>query len=286
MYESASVCAEWKTRLQQYRSGLPIDLNEIQRFINKAEEIDQGLEKWTETLPIEFYYEKYPTTLTSCSSWLNPLLTAKGAPEVGHRYSSFGIAARWTIWRTTRLILSGNMLEMCRTMCDAPPLGFDAGVPINMHRRRKLISRMLVLGGEICEAAISHFTSSIPAHPEPETSLDVAGMRGFSLLWPLFITGMFYKWSSLQELDVNHRGDWIRRVLLFIQEELSIKKVEAFLNTIEKGFPFRARDRLLRPPTPEPMHTFQDSALNLPASPYPEVAYFQHTFVENNVVTF
>lgn len=286
MHDTASVCAEWKAKLRQYRSGLPIDLNEIQIFINRAEEIDQGLENWTETLPIEFYYEKYPSTLTSHSSWLNPLLTAKGAPELGHRYATFGIAARWTIWRTTRLILNANTLEMCRKMCDAPPLGADVGVPINMHRRRRLISKMLVLGGEICEAAISQFTASIPAHPEPETSLDVPGVRGFSLLWPLFIAGMFYKWPSLQKLDVNHRGDWIRKALLFIQEELSIKKAEAFLTAIEKGIPILGRDRLIRPPTPEPMHIFQDSARSLPTSPYPEMAYFQHTFVQKDIFSF
>lgn len=285
MYETAYVCADWKHKLRAYRKGLPIDINEVQSFITRAEKIDAGLEKWSESAPVELHYEKYPTTLTSCSNWLNPLMTAEGAPEVGHRYSSFAIAARWTFWRTTRLILNGNALEMCRTMTEAPPLGFDAGVPINMHRRRQLISRMLVLASEICEAAISHFTTSIPAHPDAETSIDVPGMRGFALLWPLFIAGMFYKWSRIQELDVNHRGNWIRRALQFIQEELSIKKAEAFLYTIDKGWPFHARDKLQRPPTPAPFMVFQGSEKDLQDSLYPNLECIRHDFSGDVMVT-
>ena len=288
MYNAACICADWKAVLKEFRSGRLVDIDEIQSFISRSEDLDSALEKWSENLSEEFDYEKFPITLTSSSGWLNPLLIAPGAPEVGHRYKNFGVVARWTFFRTTRLILNGNMLEMCRALSDAPPLGLDVGMPINIHRRRKIASRMLDLANNICEAAISHFTIAIPAHLDADTSIDVPGMRGYSLLWPLFVAGMFYKWTSLHALDVNNRKEWIKTALLFIQNQLSIQKAGAFLRTLELGYvsgsSAKTRGYL---PEAEARSAEQKRYIipDLPVSPYPEIEFFEHTFTSTPILS-
>jgi len=287
MYDAACICADWKATLKDFRSGLPVDINDIQSYISKSEDIDIRFEKWTETLPEEFNYDKFPLTLTSFWSWLNPLLRAPGAPEVGHKYSNFGVVARWTGWRTTRLILNGNMLEMCRTISDPPPHGLDVGMPINIHRRTKIVSRMLSIANSICEAAISHFTIAIPAHPEADTSIDVPGMRGYSILWPLFIAGKFYKWANLHQLGVNDRREWVKAALLFIQDQLSIQKAGAFNRALESGHV--QESRIKEQGSPPEVEARSEGALHriipdLPASPYPESEFFEHIFTSNPVL--
>jgi len=286
MYDAACLCADWKATLKDFRSGQSVDINEIQSYIAKGEDIDTRFERWMETLTEEFNYEKFPLTLTPHWSWLNSLLTAPGAPKVGHRYSNLSVAARWTGWRTTRLILNGNMLEMCRTMSDAPPHGLDMEMSINIHRRTKIVSRMLSLANSICEAAVSLFTIAIPAHPEADTSIDIPAMRGYSILWPLFIAGKFYKWASLHQLSVNHRREWVKATLLFIQDQLSIQKAGAFNRALE-GWHVQNNHTKEHGYPPEVKVPDEEAILNiipdLPASPYPESEFFELRFTSNPI---
>lgn len=231
MYDVAVYCATWKTKSMEFLTLRTYDPTFVENLIAEGQKLDQRLQEYADSLPEPLGYTKVLTSTVHQVHWLLPLLKGPGAPEYLHRYKDFSIAAGWNSYRTTRLILNGNLIEMCKSMKDV--MGADTNLLY-----RKAEHRIIVCTDEICEGTIACFVDRQNSHQPPiDSTLELPGMRGYAILWPLFMAGMYITWAGDQALDVNNRSPWIREALRFIQKELGINKAAAFLETIERGLP-------------------------------------------------
>jgi hypothetical protein len=223
MYETASLCGLWKKKLREFKRDNSFDEALIQDFINRTVALDVCFDHSIEDIPPESKYTEEPISSLQHLRWLRLLLATPGCPKFSHRYSSYGEAVRWNFFRTTRLVLNGNLLEMlCQMPASTPSL-------FNLHETTS--TRIQTIADEICSCILAHL--AFPLNNEGDSTLDIPGLRGYSLLWPMFMVGMHIKWGGGQKLDVNGTAGWVQVALKYVHDELSILKAHAFLDTIK-----------------------------------------------------
>jgi hypothetical protein len=232
MHKTATVCGEWSLSQKEHADDLEQLLSDSSSFMEKAQGLDMELENFMESRSSEWTVTTVSVADVDMPSWLSALYQAPGAPTSILSTRSFNIAHRCNYWRATRLVL-------CCTMLSAIDLQLSVAIPTAAQTddlttiQTLLELRILGLIDNICDAFFFIFTLELNGKPKANTIDEVCGLRGFTLLWPLYRAGMCFKRSSLKAMDIYGRGGWIRTAMKFLADELCIAKAQAFLNNMD-----------------------------------------------------
>ncbi|KAF1940950.1 hypothetical protein EJ02DRAFT_213662 [Clathrospora elynae] len=183
----------------------------LQEILQTALELDGDFQTWETTVTPAWQYSMVPNTSEARSGydmkWQRLMLECRGAPEEIHSYTSLKRCWIWGFYRTSRIFLLRDMLEILNWMFrfpePAPPL-----VPVGSSRATTHASNtqgqsvpsglsdmtlrmhhsfatahLVDIIEKNCSALISSF--HVPIHLKSFD--DVVGMRGYICIWPLGI---------------------------------------------------------------------------------------------------
>jgi hypothetical protein len=180
----------------------------LQELLQTALELEGDFLAWESTVTPAWNYNVMPNTPEHRSTydvkWQNLFLGCRGAPPEIHSYPSMKRCWIWGFYRTSRIFLLRDMLEMLNWMFRFPEPGppfvstgssrnhavtEGQSLPtalsnMNLRMRHAVATAHLVdIIEKNCSALISSFT--VPIHLKSYE--DVVGMRGMICLWPLGI---------------------------------------------------------------------------------------------------
>jgi hypothetical protein len=231
-YQTAVICAEWTETWRACITDEPRLLAESLQFMQKFQQLDSQFDVWMQTSrPVDWVMEKVHAPERGMPGWLRPLYDYPGAPTVFHNYENYYVVHRWTNMRATRIVI----LEKILTTVDI----LDTGAISEEARqhfgsvKNELETRLIQIVDSVCEAVYSMLTIPLCEKPEAQSVTEVVGLRGYSLLWPLYKSGMVMRRASLRKRDVHGTAGWLRRALQFVADEVGIGKAQAFLNNID-----------------------------------------------------
>lgn len=177
----------------------------LQEILQAALELDGDYQAWESAITPAWSYQMTPNTPEARSAydakWQALFLGCRGAPEEIHAYPSLKRCWIWGFYRTSRIFLLRDLLEMLNWMLrfpePAPPFAPASGrgpaasqgqfIPTalsngNLRMRQSVATNHLVeVIEKCCSAMIGSFT--VPIHLKSYD--DVVGMRGYVCLWPL-----------------------------------------------------------------------------------------------------
>jgi hypothetical protein len=191
----------------------PTDRNDLQNLLQNVLNLDVEFESWAATLPSAWKYDVKPNTLevrqTYSSKWQKLVLASKGAPLEVHTYTNLKRCSIWGYYRTSRLFLVRDLLEILNWMSRLPflepnwtsqqhpmhsaqgPLspGLNANenpsTPLTDHALEThyalASNRLFNLVQETCSSILGSFTVAM----YKKSLDDVMGLKGHIVLWPL-----------------------------------------------------------------------------------------------------
>jgi hypothetical protein len=185
---------------------LPASRSELRTIFNAALDLDTEFQDWESTLPTDWCVQTEPNTVdirnTYDTRWRNLMLGSRGAPEEIHRYPSLRRCTGWQFYRTSRIFLLRDLLEMLNWMSRLRERhsrseyaqdistggwkgdGCDLLDDLELQQHRTFITAHMVRTIEkSCSAVIGNFTC--PIHGKSDE--DVSSVRGMILLWSLGI---------------------------------------------------------------------------------------------------
>lgn len=232
-YETAVVCAEWTETKTTYTADEPQLSAKSLPFIQKFQQLEAQLDTWMQAnIPADWAVEKINAPERGLAGWLNELYQFPGAPTIFHRYENFYLVHRWMTLRATRIVIVENTLSAVNIQVSSRAITEESRQYF-ISLKDGLEVRLLNLVDEVCEAVYSALTLPLHGKPEARTVTEVAGVRGYSLLWPLYKAGVAMRRASLQQHDVRGTAGWIRRALQFAANDVGIGKAQAFLDNID-----------------------------------------------------
>jgi hypothetical protein len=213
IWREAQLHARWHEIKQN--ATLPTCRYDLQELLQVALDLDAEYQAWEDALPSAWQYETKLNTPEARSAystkWQKLVLTCKGAPEEIHTYSNLKRCSLWGYYRTSRIFLLRDTLEILNWMFRLPATkqslpprsGQGITVPaisntttsteksritsLNDLELRNLqsaaLTRMIDVIEQSCAVILGSFT--VPMYKKsPE---DVMGMRGHIVLWSLGI---------------------------------------------------------------------------------------------------
>jgi hypothetical protein len=234
MHMTATVCSEWTDIQNEYADDLQQFLSRSRSFMERAQSLDAELENWAETRSPE--WKTFTTDMADVAipTWLTKLYQAPGAPTSILSAKSFNVAHRWNYWRAMRLCLSYNMLAAIDLQLSVAAQTTTTTQIEDLITTQTLLElRILGLIDNLCDAFYANLTMELTEKPEANTIDEVCGLRGYTMLWPLYRAGMCFRRKNLKTMDISNRSEWIRAALKFLAEDLCIAKAQAFLNNVD-----------------------------------------------------
>jgi hypothetical protein len=192
IWREAQLHAQWHEIKQN--AVPPTYRYDLQNLLQAVVDLDAEYQEWEDTLPTAWSYEMQPNTPQAraaySSKWQRLVLTSRGAPTEIHTYSSLKKCSSWGYYRTSRIFLLRDILEILNWMLRLPaPSSPTHPVPISPNDmglrtlQSSTITRMLTVIEQSCSIVLASFT--VPMHKKsPE---DVMGVRGHIVLWSLGI---------------------------------------------------------------------------------------------------
>lgn len=207
IWREALLHAKWHEMKQS--DSPPTSRVDLQEILQTALDLDGEFQAWETTIPPSWRYQLDPNTpeirSTYDAKWQKLVLGSRGAPEEIHSYSSLKICWVWGFYRTSRIFLLRDLLEILNWMFRLPePDPFV--LPMDMTRNGSSFTavsndpsvidldnmalrirhsfatvHMVNIIEKSCSAILGNFT--VPMYTK--SSEDVAGIRGYVCLWAL-----------------------------------------------------------------------------------------------------
>jgi hypothetical protein len=232
MYRTGTLTGEWN-QLQKELANDPHQLlNESFKFVEKAQALDAEMDEWMKVRPPEWSVSRTDILAAAIPPWLHELYQVPGAPLSVLGPSSFYIAHRLNYWRVTRLVLNQSMLQAVDLQLSVATPTTSQTTDFTTVQQLLELSAMDLIG-EICDAFHACMTLPLNDKPEAETTDEVCGIRGYTLLWPMYRAGMCFKRPALKEMDIYGRYGWVKAALKFLADDICIAKAQAFLDNVE-----------------------------------------------------
>jgi hypothetical protein len=196
----------------------------MQEILQAAVELDGDFQAWEASITPAWDYHMTPNIPEAQAAydekWQRLFLACRGAPPEIHSYQSLKRCWLWGFYRTTRIFLLRDLIEMLNWMLrfpePAPPYPPASGsgstathgqyVPISLNtaslcmRHSAATTHLVEVIEKNCSALLGSFT--VPIHLKSYD--DVVGMRGYVCLWPMGI--MDAALSSGLVPDINVPG--------------------------------------------------------------------------------
>jgi hypothetical protein len=186
--------ARWHEMKQS--TNPPTNRLALQELLQTALELDDDYQAWESQITPAWNYHATPNTPEARSNydpkWQKLFLGCRGAPEEIHSYPSVKRAWIWGFYRTSRVLVLRDLLEMLNWMLRFRDPGRSAAaqgqtVPTALSDRTLRIhhsvatARLVEVIERNCSAMIGSLT--VPIHMKSID--DVVGMRGYVDIWPL-----------------------------------------------------------------------------------------------------
>ncbi|KAJ4339716.1 hypothetical protein N0V95_007710 [Ascochyta clinopodiicola] len=208
IHREARLHAKWHEIKQS--ANPPTTRRDLAELLQAALDLDHKYQAWEGTLPLIWRYQMIPNTpetrATYDSKWQKLILNSRGAPEEIHSYSNLKRCWVWGFYRTSRMFLLRDLLEMLNWMFRLPeadpvtvgplspnfaspfpleneisPVTFDSAA-LRIHHSFATVHLVNTIE-KSCSAILGSFT--VPVYGKLYE--DVMGMRGYVNLWPLGI---------------------------------------------------------------------------------------------------
>jgi hypothetical protein len=208
IHREARLHAKWHEIKQS--ASPPTTRRDLAELLQAALDLDQKYQTWETTIPLIWRYKMEPNTpevrATYEGKWQRLILSGRGAPEEIHSYSNLKRCWVWGFYRTSRIFLLRDLLEILNWMFRLPdadpvsiaplsphfaspfplenqvaPVTFDS-TALRIHHSFATAHLVAVIE-KSCSAILGSFT--VPVYGKSYD--DVMGMRGYVNLWPLGI---------------------------------------------------------------------------------------------------
>ncbi|KAF9693552.1 hypothetical protein EKO04_008529 [Ascochyta lentis] len=208
IHREARLHAKWHEIKQS--ANPPTTRRDLAELLQAALDLDHKYQAWEATLPLIWRYQMMPNTpearATYDGKWQKLILNSRGAPEEIHSYSNLKRCWVWGFYRTSRMFLLRDLLEMLNWMFRLPeadpvntaplspnfaspfplenevsPVTFDSAA-LRIHHSFATVHLVNTIE-KSCSAILGSFT--VPVYGKLYE--DVMGMRGYVNLWPLGI---------------------------------------------------------------------------------------------------
>lgn len=199
IWREANLHAHWHEIKQSAQT--PSSRADLQQLLQTALDLDRQYQAWDAMIPSQWRYQMESNTLQARArydpKWQKLLLEGGGAPEEIHAYSSLKRCWIWGFYRTSRIFLLRDTLEMLnwcfRLPMHQPQTDIATGniddSTSGLDDRTLWTHHALATANLVniietsCSAIIGNFT--VPIHGK--SPHDIGGMRGYVSLWPLGI---------------------------------------------------------------------------------------------------
>lgn len=208
IHREARLHAKWHEIKQS--PNPPTTRRDLAELLQAALDLDQKYQSWETTIPLIWRYKMEPNIpevrATYDSKWQKLVLSGRGAPEEIHSYSNLKRCWVWGFYRTSRMFLLRDLLEILNWMFRLPeadpvavaplspnfaspfplenevaPVTFDSAA-LRIHHSFATVHLVNIIE-KSCSAILGSFT--VPVYGKSYE--DVMGMRGYVNLWPLGI---------------------------------------------------------------------------------------------------
>lgn len=213
-----SACVDPERRLLSLASGIPelqhqsIDLEhleiiEIEKLSNNANALSVKLSFWASTIPPSW---NYVTALR-----INDGASSGYSPCIIHKYRHHYIGRVWNFYRVSQLILQSIRLRAA-TFLPATPSHIEIGQKLSALVDDICATVPYLLGADLEKMNLDFTEKSTRQDPgqipsSAAKSIGVAEVKGFSLIWPLFVA------SSASRIPQAQR-EWMRKQLHLLAE--------------------------------------------------------------------
>jgi hypothetical protein len=198
IHKVVTVHANWHDIKSKHNPALSRQyLGEI---LKTALDLDSEFQSWEATIPSAWRYQIERNTPEARSThepkWRDLFLRSRGAPEEIHSYATLKNCTIWMFYRTSRLFLLRDSVEILNWMFKLPestsnasPLDFDSqsktpqsldNVTLSIHHAFAT-SHLVATLEKSCSAILGSYT--VPIYGKSND--DVAGMRGYGSIWSL-----------------------------------------------------------------------------------------------------
>jgi hypothetical protein len=208
IHREARLHARWHEIKQS--ANPPTTRRDLAELLQAALDLDQKYHAWETNMPHIWRYRMEPNTpemrATYDGKWQKLILDSRGAPEEIHSYCNLKRCWVWGFYRTSRMFLLRDLLEILNWMFRLPevdpvmtaplPPNFASPFPLEdevapvtfdsasllVHHSCATIHLVNIIE-KSCSAILGSFT--VPVYGKSYE--DVMGMRGYVNLWPLGI---------------------------------------------------------------------------------------------------
>ncbi|KAF2471721.1 uncharacterized protein BDR25DRAFT_324876 [Lindgomyces ingoldianus] len=202
--------AEWQDFKQV--SSPPTTRSAFRRLLQRGLELDAEYQAWENTIPRVWRYQiemNSPEVRgTYDPKWVNLVLGARGAPKEIHCYTSLKRAWIWSFYRTSRMFLLRDIIEIINWMLrlpePEPETHTDGAADIDPHimtnqwpldnitlqiNHAFATTHLVTVIEQSCSAVLSHFTVPVWG----KSLDDVMGLRGYTPFWSLGVMDAILK---------------------------------------------------------------------------------------------
>lgn len=208
IHREARLHAKWHEIKQS--PNPPTTRRDLAELLQAALDLDQKYQAWEANIPTIWRYKMESNTpevrATYDSKWQKLVLDSRGAPDEIHSYTNLKRCWVWGFYRTSRMFLLRDLLEILNWMFRLPeadpvmvaplspnfaspfpledevaPVTFDS-TSLRVHHSFATVHLVNVIE-KSCSAILGSFT--VPVYGKSYE--DVMGMRGYVNLWPLGI---------------------------------------------------------------------------------------------------
>ncbi|KAH7389579.1 hypothetical protein DE146DRAFT_620329 [Phaeosphaeria sp. MPI-PUGE-AT-0046c] len=186
IWEEAQLHAQW--REVKRREVQSATRNDLFRLLQTGLDLDSRYQIWEDTLSSAWRFETEPNTPEARSRynyrWQKLVLTSRGAPTEIHKYSNLKGCSLWAYYRTSRMFLLRDLLEILNWMLRLPNQGHE-GVSDTLDdlqlrsRQLSIESKLVTIIERTCAIVLASFT--VPMFKKSSEN----GMRGQIVLWAL-----------------------------------------------------------------------------------------------------
>ena len=207
IHREARLHAKWHETKKS--ANPPTSRRDLVELLQAALDLDQMYQSWETTIPLLWRYQIEPNTpevrATYDRKWQRLILSGRGAPEEIHSYSNLKRCWTWGFYRTSRIFLLRDVLEILNWMFRLPETDSIVVTPsspnstspsplknkvttvtdnaaLRVHHSFATVHLVNVIE-KSCSSILGSFT--VPVYGKSYE--DVMGMRGYVNLWPLGI---------------------------------------------------------------------------------------------------
>lgn len=222
VHTAAVLCSEWRAAFDH--ADTPEGLQSLTDIVWRALALKEDLVLWTEDTPPMCNYEEVLISTDEMPEWLRSLLSAPGAPQYAHAYSSLVAEMLWRFYWEARLILCQALLYTSKVLLEKQAL-----VNPVLDCQQDIENCLLFSAQRLLESAISPMVN---ANRRTGNRLEVGMIQtllGYLMLQPLPTVGHCLEQIDIVGVDLEVQKAWVTRMRLFLSHDIGVSKASANL---------------------------------------------------------